>query len=309
AEDAEGALKVLADSAFQESISDVDRPEGLENGLVRALTETLSTVAALSPEPELIDLFRVRWDFRNLKSLTKAALLKLPEEATGQAGEEIGLVDGPGTVALPVLQKALQDDDLTSLPSVLAGAVRAAMDSYRDSNELAGVDREFDLAMWKHLVETADESGNEFLAGYFRIEIDIANVKTFVRIKEAGKDRTDLYRAFLPRGTLDFSFFEAHLSEPVDAFARNLEYGRYGALAPVFREWTAERAHLLELACDNILLNHVERARTIAYGIEPLVAFLLLRQLEIKLVRAAVAAKLDGVPRDEVEGRLRTAHV
>jgi V/A-type H+-transporting ATPase subunit C len=309
AEDAEGALKVLADSAFQESVSDVDRPEGLENGLVRALTETLSTVAALSPEPELIDLFRVRWDFRNLKSLTKAALLKLPEEATGQAGEEIGLVDGPGTVALPVLQKALQDDDLTSLPSVLAGAVRAAMDSYRDSNELAGVDREFDLAMWKHHLGTAGESGNEFLVGYFHIEIDIANVKTFVRIKEAGRDRTDLSRAFLPGGTLDLSFFEAHLSEPVDAFARSLEYGRYGALAPVFREWTAERAHLLELACDNILLNHVERARTIAYGIEPLVAFLLLRQLEIKLVRTAVAAKLDGVPRDEVEGRLRTAHV
>ncbi|MFH1690747.1 MAG: V-type ATPase subunit [Candidatus Eisenbacteria bacterium] len=308
AEDAEGALKVLADSAFQESVSDVDRPEGLESGLARALADTLSTVAALSPEPELIDLFRLRWDFRNLKSLTKAALLKL-EEAAGRAGEEIGLVDGPGTIALPVLQKALQDDDLTSLPSVLSGAVRAARDSYLDSNELAGVDREFDLAMWKHLLGTAYDSGNEFLVGYFHIEIDIANVKAFIRIKEAGRDRTDLFRAFVPGGTLDLSFFEAHLGEPVDAFARSLEYGRYGALAPVFREWTASMANALELACDNILLEHMEQARTIAYGIEPLVAFILLRVLEIKLVRAAVAAKLDGVPRAAVEARLRAAHV
>lgn len=309
AEDASGALKVLADSAFQEAVSGVDRPEDLEQGLIRALAETLSTVAALSPEPELIDLFRVRWDFRNLKSLTKAALLKLPEEAIGPAGEEIGLVDGPGSIALPVLQKAIQEDDLTSLPAVLVGAVRAAQESFRDNGELSGVDREFDLAMWEHLLATAGSFGNEFLTGYFQIEIDITNVKTFMRIKEAGRDRTDLARAFVPGGTLDRPFFEAHLGEPVDAFARSLEYGRFGALAPVFREWTAERAHTLELACDNILLDHVERAKTIAYGIEPLVAFVLLRVIEIKLVRAAVAAKLAGVPRDTVERRLRTAHV
>ncbi len=235
AEDAAGALKVLADSAFQEAVSDVDRPESLEGGLVRALAETLSTVAALSPEPELVDLFRVRWDFRNMKSLTKAALLKLPEEAVGPAGEEIGLVDGPGTIAVSVLQKALQDDDLASLPPVLTGAVRAARESYQDSNELAGVDREFDLAMWKHLLTVAGEFGNEFLAGYFHIEIDLVNVKTFIRIKEAGRDRTDLARAFVPGGTLDLSFFEAHLGEPVDALRaqpRVRQLRRTGARVP-----------------------------------------------------------------------------
>jgi len=33
------------------------------------------------------------------------------------------------------------------------------------------------------------------------------------------------------------------------------------------------------------------------------------REIEIKLVRAAVAAKLDGVQRSEVEARLRATHV
>jgi V/A-type H+-transporting ATPase subunit C len=309
AEDASGALKVLADSAFQEAISDVERPEDLERGLTRAFAETLSTVSALSPEPELIDLFRIRWDFRNLKALTKASLLKFSEEDIGPAGEVIGLTDGIGTVDLALLRKSLQDDDLVSLPPVLSGATRAAQESYRDSGELASVDREFDLAMWGHALATADENGSTFLAGYFRVEIDLINVRTFIRIKEAGRDRTDLASVFIPGGVLDLSFFEGHLGEPVDTFARSLEYGRYGALAPVFREWTRERAHLLELACDNILLDHVEQARTIAYGIEPLVAFVLLRRLEIKLVRAAVAAKLSGVSRDDVEARLRTVHV
>ena len=309
AEDAGGALKVLADSAFQEAVADVGRPEEIEAGLTRALTETLLTVSALSPEPALIDLFRLRWDFRNLKSLVKASLLKLSDEDGGPSGDEIGLVDGVGTVDLTVLQKAVADADYVSLPNVLADAARAATESFRDNGELAGVDREFDLTMWAHLLVVAADGGSEFLAGYFRIEIDTMNVRTFIRVKESSGDRTDLSRAFIPGGTLDLSFLEEHLGEPVDAFARSLEYGSFGALAPVFREWTGERAHMLELACDNILLSYVEAAGTIAYGIEPLVAFILVRQMEIKLVRAAVAAKLDGITRDELEGRLRAVHV
>lgn len=309
AEDAAGALKVLADSAFQEAVADVGRPEDIEKGLVCALAETLLTVSALSPEPELIDLFRIRWDFRNLKSLVKASLLKLSDEDVGPGGEEIGLVGGIGIVDLTVLQKAVADGDYVSLPKVLADAARAAVETFRDSGELAGVNREFDLAMWAHHLAVATEHGCEFLTGYFRIEIDTINIRTFIRVKESGGDRTDLLPALIPGGTLDLSLLEAHLGEPVDAFARRLEYGRYGALAPVFREWTGERAHMLELACDNILLTYVEPARTAAYGIEPLVAFILVRQVEIKLVRAAVAAKLDGVQRSEVEARLRTAHV
>ena len=309
AEDAEGALNVLADSAFQEAIADIDRPEDLEEGLVRALAETLSTVSALAPVPALIDLFRVRWDFRNLETLIKASLLKLGEEGTGHSDQEIGLTDGVGTIDVGVLRKAVQDGDYVALPAVLADAARAATEAFRDSGEMARVDRVFDQAIWAHLLTVAAESGSEFLAEYFRVEIDLLNIRTFIRMKEAGLDRTDLLRAFIPGGTLDPSLFEAYLGEPVDAFARRLEYGSFGALAPIFREWKSERAHMLELACDNILLNYVEPARTIAYGIEPLVAFILVRQVEIKLVRAAVAAKLDGISRDELEGRLRAVHV
>jgi len=239
AEDAAGAIKVLADSAFQEAVADVGRPEDIEDGLVRALAETLLAVSALSPEPELIDLFRLRWDFRNLKSLVKASLLKLSDEDAGPGGEGIGLVDGVGTIDLTVLQKAVADGDYVSLPNVLADAARAAVETFRDSGELAGVNREFDLAMWAYHLAVAAEHGCEFLTGYFRIEIDTINIRTFIRVKESGGDRTDLLRALIPGGALDLSLLEAHLGEPADTFARSLEYGRYGALAPVFREWTA----------------------------------------------------------------------
>jgi V/A-type H+-transporting ATPase subunit C len=58
-----------------------------------------------------------------------------------------------------------------------------------------------------------------------------------------------------------------------------------------------------------VLLDHVDQAKRQAYGIEPLVAFIVRRQLEVKLVRMAITARLDGVGRDVVEERLRAAHV
>ena len=302
AEDAAGALKVLSDSAYQEAVSEVERPEDLERGLERALAETLTTVAAMSPDPELIDLFRLRWDFRTLRSLLKAHLL-------GVEFEEIGLTDGIGTVEVDVLAKAVQDEDMMVLPPALVDAARSASDAFRDRGELRDVDRVLDLALWAHQIRVASEHRDDFLIGYIRTEIDLLNTKTFMRMKTAGLDRSDLARLLVPGGTLEPSHFEALIGEPVDAFARSLEYGRYGTLAPVFRDWTSESTHALELACDNILLDYVENAKIIAYGIEPLVAFVLMRQTELKLVRAAVVAKLDGLTRDDIEGRLRSVHV
>jgi V/A-type H+-transporting ATPase subunit C len=301
-ENAEGILKVLGDSAFQEAVSRVGRPQDVDSGLVAFTAETLQVVSGISPEPELIDLFRIRWDFRNLKSSLKSSLLKRPNEG-------IGLADGPGTLALTTIEKAVSEDNYALLPAALSDAARQALDDYRDHSELARVDRILDNALWSHQLSAAASARNAFLEGFFRAEIDLINIRTFARIKQSERDVSDLYQALIEGGHLDRSFFADHLGEPMEAFARGLEYGRYGKLADVFREWSPERAYVLERECDNVLLDHVDQAKRQAYGIEPLVAFIVRRQLEVKLVRMAITARLDGVGRDVVEERLRAAHV
>ncbi len=297
-----GVLKALGDSAYQDALAGVTRPEDVEQGLERALAETLETIARVSPEPALIDLFRLRWDFRNLKSLIKASVLKM-------ADGDLGLAPAVGAVGLESLRKAVEERSFTMLPAVLADAARAALDAYRDTSELASIDRVCDAALWAHSLATARSKGGGFLTAYLRAEIDLANVKAFVRMKDAGRDATDLARALIAGGTLDIPFFRRLLGEPTDAFARALEFGSYSDLAPIFREWSPEKSYSLERACDNVLLRKVEPAKMVAYGIEPLIAFILRRQIEIKLVRTAVLARLDGLARGDVEERLRTIHV
>jgi V/A-type H+/Na+-transporting ATPase subunit C len=301
-EDGAGALKVLSDSAFQEAMSAVERPEDVEQGLMAALTDTLSVISRIAPEPALIDLFRIRWDFRNLKSLVKASLLKLPFE-------NIGLVDGPGTLPLATIENAVSENDYTALPDVLTTAARDAQEDYRDHGELRRVNHVFERALWSHQLSVSKALGNAFLTGYFRAEIDLINVRTFARVKQAGMDAAALRETLIEGGRLDRAFFTDLFGEPVEAFARALEYGPYGRLSEVFREWSPEKTYVLERACDNVLIDLVDEAKRQAYGIEPLVAFILTRDLEIKLVRTAITARLDGVGRDAIEERLRVVHV
>lgn len=302
-ESATGAIKALGDSAYEETISEIEKPEEIEIALMKALGETLSEVSSMSPEPELIDLFRLRWDHRNLKSLMKAACLKVEID-------ERELIAPIGTVSLEGLEAAARDKNYMALPEHLADAAKQAHEAYREQGEVLEIDRIIDLAMWDHSIEVAERARNAFLVEFFRTEIDLANIRTFVRMKVAGRDRSDLDRVIILHGRLDRSFFLRHMEESLDVFARDIEYGRYGELAATFRDWSNEKSFpLLERACDDCILKELEAAKTTAYGIEPLVAFIIYRQIESKLIRSAVIAKVDGVDRGEVESRLRSIHV
>jgi len=297
----EGALSALSDTSYQEPLTDVSRPEDIESGLVAALTETLSTVAALAPEPELTGVFRERWDFRNLRALLKASVLGI-----GASG--VGAVDGPGLLELAALEKAVQDKDYVQLPEHLTDAARRAEEAYRDSSELSSIDRVIDDAMWRRSLSVAEELRNEFVVGYLRAEIDLRNVRTFVRIKQARGELDRLDRALIDGGTLEPSFFKRLLQEPLGELARALEYGRYATLAVVLRDWGPDHMPALERACDNMLLRLTDAGSTTAYGVEPLVRYMLVRELETKLVRTVVTGKLDGIDRSELESRLRDLH-
>ncbi|MBD3368221.1 MAG: hypothetical protein GF405_08645 [Candidatus Eisenbacteria bacterium] len=300
-ESPEGAVKALGDSAYQDAFADVADPGELESGLEQALASTLRDVADVAPEPELIDCFRLRSDAANLKAYLKASLLSVESD-------RIGVATGVGTLPPETLEKAVADKDYTALPDFLAEAARDAEEAFRDSDEVRAVDRVVDGALWRYQVETAREHRNRFLEDFFRAEIDLLNVKIFARVKESGGEAADLVPELISGGTLERIFFETEIGEPFDSFARALEFGPYAGLAPVFREWSPERMHLLEVACDNELLKRVDPAKTVSYGIEPLVAYILERRIEIKLLRTAIVGRADGLERRDVENRLRSIH-
>ena len=129
-------------------------------------------------------------------------------------------------------------------------------------------------------------------------------------LKRMGKDVFFLRRVLAPGGKVD----EGKLCE---AFPKGMEellavvsfsdYGRF--LEPSFDSLrTGGTLTAFERLCDNYLVSLLAGTRMISFGLEPVVAYLLGRENEIKAVRIVMASKLAGVSPQQITERLRDSY-
>lgn len=280
-EDFAAALVETAYARFlQESSSDV--PKALE----MASRDNTTFLSQYALDPWLLDLLRLPDAFRRLKADLKRSLA------------------GNGTaVALPA--------ELGGEPSAARVTVTVAevtADFSRD-HDPAAVDMAVDKTEHALLMEAS--SVNEFVTAYLRLHADVENLRTLVRMKlqpgDGGeRDReAKLANAFLAGGTLDRKALAAALTEPwevvFDRFAKGPPQGVGGEL---YRDYLEQgiaavrdrRTFLrMERLGRELELRFLRRTRYATFGCEPLVAFFLFRENELRNLRQLYAAKLAGV--------------
>ncbi len=120
----EEAAKILQECGYPEL--DAADPEAMDAALSAAREETLTDVMDGAPEPRYIELFKLKYDYHNVKALLKA-------EAMGTSADRM-LMD-MGRVPAAVLKEAVRTGELDELPPMLASAVaeaREILDTTRD---------------------------------------------------------------------------------------------------------------------------------------------------------------------------------
>ena len=74
------------------------------------------------------------------------------------------------------------------------------------------------------------------------------------------------------------------------------------------RRWTFATSRRLK-SRRTIFYSYIGRTRYVSFGIEPLVAYLIARENEVKLVRIVLTGKKIGLPPEEIKERLREMYV
>jgi len=301
-EDPQGVIRFLKESDYADSLAQITGPHDLEEGLNREINKVLNLLEEIAPDKELIQLFRLRYDFHNLKVLLKAKYLQLPPE---DALLNLGLLDPV------VLRTAIEENKYGDLPDPLKIALQEAIKIYESGRGLRVLSLTLDRLMWGHFLETARKYGVPFLIELFQQYIDLANIKAFVRIK-GYQERGDLLEmALIPDGKLELRSFLHLYEEPWDAFFHWLSFSPYeDLLEQGLRSWPEEKSFWrLELACDNHILKYLEGTRGIFFGIAPLICYLIYKENEVKLLRLLLVGKLNGVPVQKLRERLRAIYV
>ena len=145
---------------------------GVDAALSSRRAGLFAEIELLVPDKELVELFRLKYDYHNAKTVLKA-------EAMGS--DPLRLMSVSGRVAPEKLKSDWDEERTSELPKALGEAmVEAGSTLARTANpQLADFD--LDRACFAEMKAIADGLDNAFISGYVRLLIDAANLKSVVR--------------------------------------------------------------------------------------------------------------------------------
>ncbi len=293
----EDAAKVLTECGY-EGLEPLTAGN-LEESLRKSRQDTFALVSEAAPDPAIVDLFRLKYDYHNLKAIVKCA-------ATGQDPERL-LMAG-GRVEPAVLRDAVARDELENLPEDLREAIPQARELLSATGDPQKSDFFLDRAWYKVLTATAEKTRSEFLKGYAALLIDSANLRSAVRTLRMKKDRSFLERVLSPGGTVSTEAIADAVTagdslEPL--FPDSLQAA--AALGDQIRDGGPQTA--FEKACDDAVNEYLRQAKMVPFGEQVLAAYIAARENDITAARVILSGRLAGVPAESIRERLRDAYV
>jgi len=308
ADSAQEVIRLLSEGEYGSAFSGISSPIDFDIGLKIELRRTYALIDELSHDPDLTNIFRAKWDFHNLKVLLKASYLE--EFNTGFDGiiSDLGLIQLE-TLKLTVMPES--DKKAEAVPNYIMNALNSARSQYESSQNPKFIDTIIDNHCHSFMFERAEEYSNKFLCGYLRAVADLNNIRNFIRVKMLNENIRLLDSILLPYGSIDKKVFIGHFDDTIESFASSLSNTPYSdVITEGIRKWTDEHSlAVYEKLADNFLINYIKPVKYIIFGIEPLIGYLLAKEHEIKLIRIIMTGKINDLPTEIINERLRDTYV
>ena len=293
---AEEAARVLAECGYGDFPALT--PAGIEETLNQARLALFDDLRRDAPNPNLVDVFRVKYDYHNAKALLKA----------GAVGRDAGpLLLDAGRYPAGQLREDVERGDLDRYSETFRQAVAAARETLASSGDPQAADFILDRAYYAEMLQAAQASGSSFLEGYVRLSIDNANLRALVRSLRMGKGPDFLKRALLSGGNVPPDrLLTAGGGELPTLFARTPleEAAQAGAEALGGGPLTQ-----FERLCDNALTAYLSQARRVPFGEHPLIGYLYAKENELTAIRVILTGRLAGLDTATIRERLRESYV
>ncbi|MGI6150902.1 MAG: V-type ATPase subunit [Christensenellales bacterium] len=276
------AIKLLREANYGSGAGNANDVEQL---IAAELAASRALVWELTPEPEVVKLFLLRTDAHNLKTLLKAKLFGI------QAGE---LMAEGGAFPLTLLQKAVDEGDLSELPAQFAQAIEEAESIAQKSGDPGLVSAAVDRAVFEYIGVSLKKRGNAFAKRYFSAQADFINVESLIRARALNWREDRLIPMLVFGGEIPKDTILSCLEVPVEQLAVRLNRGQFGpAIAKALGEY-AQTGSLkgLERSMDRALMEMVRAEKNDILGMGPILGYLLGREAEARAIRVIFAAKL-----------------
>ncbi len=271
--------EMLAGTEYAVSPQVID--SDMEQMLSQRRMETRRLFEQLIADDKIIQLFRARTDFANMRLAVRRLVLKRP------LGDDYCQ---DGNVPKDAFEQIFEQENYSGLPKYFQQGVEAGVVGYYKNKNARDIDLEIDKVEADFMLEFSADIGSGFLTELFRMQIDLTNIRTIMRMKFADLQDTD---AFPTGGYIEKSRLIQCLDTGYEALAQHFYATPYYHLIEVSVNYLEKENSFLKLeaVCDEHLLGFLKTTRYITAGTQPIIAYLFAKEHEIRMVRMVLACK------------------
>ena len=262
--------------------------------------ETFREIRTALPDTRIADVFQIKYDYHNAKVLVKA-------QALGKDGERL-LLSG-GRYDSKELLEGWRKEELRGLSDAFRTALKQAQETLAATKDPQLSDLVLDRACYEEMAQLAKDTGSKFLQGYVSLSVDVANLRTAVRVHRMDKGSDFLSQVLLPGGSVSPRAIAAQRGEELSSLFQAGPLAAAAELGSKLAQPGAGALTAFERECDNALTAYLEAARRVPFGEQAVIGYLYAKEAELTAVRTILAGRRAGLSGERIRERLRETYV
>jgi len=293
AENYDSAAAILSSSEYAPP-QDSFGPEDMEKNLLAQRSAVRKLFTDLMIEKEIITLFRLRDDFANLRLALRRKLTEIPI-GTDYSNE--------GNVPAEDFELLFEEENYDPLPYYMQEAIEDAVIAYYQNKDIRQIDFALDGKFYEYVLSRASQLKNIFLCELIKMQIDFVNIRTMLRLKFTDSEHRDV---FIEGGYIEFSKLKNAIDSDYEAIKILFASTQYSDIVETGVNYLVSNKSflMLEQKCEEHLAAFLKLTDMITAGPQPVIAYFLLKQSEIRNLRLILNAKKNGLDKELILDRI-----
>ena len=249
------------------------------------------------PDKELLDIFRLPYDFHNVKVLLKGLFKVRGGELEGRRYD---LLSKLGTIDTEELTNAIETEEYSFLPYGLTDLIPQCWQAWDASHNAQAVELLIDHHMFGAMLKVAEGLNMPEVVQWVKFKIDAENLRSAVRLARMNYDSAKATAFFHEGGTIRPDDMAKLLTEPQETWSRILSYTDIGSVLSALSEQNDMKSALSDVskALDDYLLRVLENAKYSTDAPANVLLFLLTKEAEARNLRVALVCVAGGLDRE-----------
>lgn len=298
----EDILKLLHESNYGENINNMKSIHHYEIILKNELKNLYKDMYSICPDRKIVDIMRLKYDYHNIKVLIKEKILDKDFES---------MLINCGVVSTDILKNSILTEDYRVLSNVMSEAITNTIENYNKNKDPQVIDITIDKYMFSNILQEALDTKVEFVINYVKQLIDITNIKTLFRVKKQNRDGKFLNEVLIQGGNISEDNFIYGLNQSIEEFISKIKTTPYAKVLSSILDKYSNSGDIssLDRLYDDYIMNHAKEAKKVNFGPEPIIAYIIAKETEIKIIRVIMVGKINKVPTELIRERVREVYV